>query len=66
MELRPLAGSEKFPWRRSFSSWAKSARADVAEEALSTGAGGYVVKSDAESELLSAIKAVLEGKGSGL
>ena len=36
--------------------------ADVAEEALSTGASGYVVKSDAESELLPAIKAVLEGK----
>ena len=35
---------------------------DIAEEALSNGAGGYVVKSDAESELLPAIKAVLEGK----
>jgi DNA-binding NarL/FixJ family response regulator len=35
---------------------------DVAHEALSTGAGGYVVKSDAGSELLPAIKAVLEGK----
>jgi len=36
--------------------------ADIAEEALSTGASGYVVKSDAESELLPAVKAVLEGK----
>ena len=35
---------------------------DIAEEALSTGAGGYVVKSDAAGELLPAIKAVLEGK----
>jgi DNA-binding NarL/FixJ family response regulator len=35
---------------------------DIAEEALSTGAGGYVVKSDAASELLPAVKAVLEGK----
>jgi DNA-binding NarL/FixJ family response regulator len=35
---------------------------DVAEEALSTGAGGYVVKSDAASELLPAVKAVLAGK----
>jgi DNA-binding NarL/FixJ family response regulator len=35
---------------------------DIAEEALSTGAGGYVVKSDGVSELLPAIKAVLEGK----
>jgi DNA-binding NarL/FixJ family response regulator len=29
---------------------------DVAEEALNTGAGGYVVKSDANSELLPAVK----------
>lgn len=36
--------------------------ADIAERALTTGAGGYVVKSDAASELLPAIKAVLEGK----
>ena len=36
--------------------------ADVAEEALSTGAGGYIVKSDAPNELLPAVKAVLEGK----
>ena len=35
---------------------------DIAEEALSTGAGGYVVKSDAGSELLPAIEAVLRGK----
>ena len=35
---------------------------DIAEEALSTGAGGYVVKSDAAGELLPAVKAVLEGK----
>jgi DNA-binding NarL/FixJ family response regulator len=34
---------------------------DIAEEALSTGAGGYMIKSDA-SELLPALKAVLEGK----
>ena len=36
--------------------------ADIAEEALTTGAGGYVVKSDAQSELLPAVKAVLAGK----
>lgn len=36
--------------------------ADVAQEALNTGAGGYVVKSDAASDLLPAVKAVLEGK----
>ena len=35
---------------------------DTAEAALSTGAGGYVVKSDAARDLLPAIKAVLNGK----
>jgi len=35
---------------------------DIAEEALATGASGYLLKSDAGSELLPAIKAVLEGK----
>jgi DNA-binding NarL/FixJ family response regulator len=34
---------------------------DIVEEALSTGAGGYVVKSDAASELLPAVRAVLAG-----
>jgi len=36
--------------------------AGIAEEALSTGAGGYVLKSDAAGELLHAIRAVLAGK----
>ena len=36
--------------------------ADIAEKALSTGAGGYVVKSDGVSELLAGIQAVLNGK----
>jgi len=35
---------------------------DVAVEALRTGAEGYVVKSDAASELLPAVEAVLQGK----
>ena len=35
---------------------------DVAEEALTTGASGFVIKSDAARELLPAITAVLEGK----
>jgi DNA-binding NarL/FixJ family response regulator len=36
---------------------------DVAEEALSTGAGGgYVVKSDAGTELLADVKAILKGE----
>jgi DNA-binding NarL/FixJ family response regulator len=35
---------------------------DIAEEALRTGAGGYVVKLDAAGELLPAVESVLEGK----
>ena len=35
---------------------------DIVEEALRTGAGGYVVKSDAAVELLLAVNAVLGGK----
>ena len=35
---------------------------EIAEEALSTGAGGYLVKSDAGRELLPAVRAVLEGE----
>jgi len=35
---------------------------DIAGEALRTGANGYVVKSDAASELLPAVEAVLQGK----
>lgn len=34
---------------------------DIAEAALGTGAGGYVVKSDGAGELLRAVKAVFEG-----
>lgn len=36
--------------------------ADIAEEALSTGAGGYVLKSDAAKDLLHGVKAVLENR----
>lgn len=35
---------------------------DILDEALRTGAGGYVVKSDGASELLPAIDAILRGK----
>ena len=35
---------------------------EIAEQALNTGAGGYVLKSDAASDLLPAVKAVLQGK----
>jgi DNA-binding NarL/FixJ family response regulator len=35
---------------------------DIAQEALSSGARGYVLKSDAGSELLPAMEAVVQGK----
>lgn len=35
---------------------------EIVQEALSNGAGGYIVKSHAGSELLPAIKAIFEGK----
>jgi CheY-like chemotaxis protein len=35
---------------------------DIVKEALSTGASGYIVKSDAGSELMPAVEAVLESK----
>jgi len=35
---------------------------EIAEEALRTGAGGYVVKSEAASELIPAVEAVLQDK----
>ena len=35
---------------------------DVTAEALSTGASGYILKSDARSELLRAVEAVIQGK----
>lgn len=34
---------------------------DIVEEALSTGAGGYVVKSDAANELLPAVETIIKG-----
>jgi DNA-binding NarL/FixJ family response regulator len=36
---------------------------EIAEKALRTGSGGYVLKSDAASDLLAGMNAVLEGKG---
>jgi DNA-binding NarL/FixJ family response regulator len=36
--------------------------ADVVQEALSDGARGYVLKASAETELLAAVEAILEGK----
>jgi DNA-binding NarL/FixJ family response regulator len=40
----------------------ENSSADIAEEALRTGADGYVVKAGAAQELLPAVEAVLDGK----
>lgn len=40
----------------------ENSSADIAEEALRTGADGYVVKAGAAQELLPAVEAVLHGK----
>jgi DNA-binding NarL/FixJ family response regulator len=54
--IRELSPKSKILFLSENRSW------DIAEEALRTGAGGYVVKSDAEGELLPAVNAVLGGK----
>ena len=54
--IRELSPKSKILFVSENRSW------DIAEEALRTGAGGYVVKSDAVGELLPAVSAVLGGK----
>jgi DNA-binding NarL/FixJ family response regulator len=54
--IRELCPKAKIVFLSENRSW------DIAEEAFRTGAGGYVVKSDAGRELLSAVEAVLNGK----
>ncbi len=54
--IRGLSPKSKILFLSENRSW------DIAEEALRTGAGGYVVKSDAVGELLPAVEAVLKGK----
>jgi len=54
--IRELSPKSKILFLSENRSW------DIAEEALRTGAGGYVVKSDAVGELLPAVEAVLKGK----
>jgi DNA-binding NarL/FixJ family response regulator len=54
--IRALSPKSKILFVSENRSW------DIAEEALRTGAGGYVVKSDAAGELLPAVNAVLGGK----
>jgi DNA-binding NarL/FixJ family response regulator len=54
--IRELSPKSKILFVSENRSW------DIVEEALRTGAGGYVVKSDAAGELLPAVHAVLGGK----
>jgi DNA-binding NarL/FixJ family response regulator len=54
--IRELSPKSKILFVSDNRSW------DIVEEALRTGAGGYVVKSDAAGELLPAVNAVLGGK----
>jgi DNA-binding NarL/FixJ family response regulator len=54
--IRELSPRSKVIFLSANRSW------DIAQEALRTGAGGYVVKSDAARELLPAVEAVLKGK----
>jgi len=54
--IRALSPNSKILFLSENRSW------DIREEALRTGAGGYVVKSDAAGELLPAVEAVLKGK----
>lgn len=56
-QIRKLAPNSKILFLSANSSL------DIVEEALRAGGSGYVVKSDARSELLSAVQAVLQGKG---
>jgi CheY-like chemotaxis protein len=66
--LPSLNGIEAARRIRKHSPWSKilfvsqETSADVVQEALGTGARGYVVKSDAGSELLPAVNAVLRGE----
>jgi DNA-binding NarL/FixJ family response regulator len=53
--IRELSPKSKILFVSEDRSW------DIAQEALRTGAGGYVVKSDAVGELLPAVEAVLKG-----
>jgi DNA-binding NarL/FixJ family response regulator len=54
--IRELSPKSKILFLSEHRSW------DIVEEALQTGGGGYVVKSDAGRELLSAVEAVLQGE----
>ena len=55
-QIRKLSPTSKILFVSENRSW------DIAKEALRSGGDGYVVKSDAASELLPAVRAVLEGE----
>ena len=55
-QIREFSSRSKLIFLSANRSW------DIAQAALRTGAGGYVVKSDAARELLPAVEAVLKGK----
>src|SRR5438046_7854610 len=55
-QIREIAPDLKLLFLSAFDSM------EVVEEALDTGASGYVVKLDAASELIAAVKAVLQGR----
>jgi DNA-binding NarL/FixJ family response regulator len=55
-QIRQIASDSKILFLSGFDSL------QVVEEALSTGATGYVLKLDAVSELIGAVEAVLQGK----
>jgi DNA-binding NarL/FixJ family response regulator len=54
--IRELSPNSKILFASAHRSW------DIVESALATGAGGYVVKTDAGKELLPAVDAILRGK----
>lgn len=54
--IRHLSAKSRILFVSNYCDW------DIAEEALRVGGAGYVVKSNAASELISAIESVLEGK----
>ena len=54
--IRDISATSKILFVSENRSW------DIVEQALNTGAGGYVVKSDAATELLPAVEAVLQGR----
>jgi len=54
--IRELSPNSKILFASASRSW------DIVEAALATGAGGYIVKTDAGKELLPAVDAILRGK----